>query len=91
MKFQKERRFLRSLCKGHINDLIRDVGWSSIQCEIIRMHYLNFKTKTRTCMEVGLSETQYSREMNNILIKLISYLSYNKNTEISKIYQTYFS
>jgi hypothetical protein len=90
MKFQKERRFLRSLCKGHINDLITDVGWSKTQCDIVRKHYIEFKSKVRTCMEIGLSETQYTREINNVLIKLISYLAYNKDTDISKIYYKYF-
>lgn len=41
-------------------------------------------------MEIGLSETQYTREINNVLIKLISYLAYNKDTDISKIYYKYF-
>lgn len=91
MQFKRERNLLRSLCKGHIEDLIRDVGWSNIQCTMIKKRYLEFKSKTRSCMEIGVSETQYSRELNNLLAKLMSYLIHNKETEISKIYFEYFN
>lgn len=91
MQFKRERDLLRSLCKGHIEDLISDVGWSRIQCAMVRKKYLEFKTKTRSCMEIGISETQYTRELNNILAKLLSYVIHNKDTEISKIYFEYFN
>ncbi len=91
MQFKRERSLLRSLCKGHIEDLISDVGWSKIQCVMVKKRYLEFKTKTRSCMEIGISETQYSRELNHLLAKLLSYLIHNKETEIAKIYFEYFN
>jgi hypothetical protein len=42
-------------------------------------------------MEIGISETQYSRELNHLLAKLLSYLIHNKETEIAKIYFEYFN
>lgn len=89
MQYIQERRFLQSLCKGHINDLIADVGWTPIQCEIIRKRYIEFRSMARTSIEVGLSESQYLRQFNNICLKLKSYIAKNKDEEIAKIYHRF--
>lgn len=81
MQFKRERSFLKCLCKGHINDLIEDVGWSELQCAIVRKKYLEFKTKTRICLEEHLSGTKYTKEFTNICAKLKSYFALNKNRE----------
>lgn len=89
MQYIQERRFLQSLCKGHINDLIAEVGWTPIQCEIIRKRYIEFKSMARTSIEVGLSESQYLRQYNGICLKLRSYMAKNKGEELAKIYQRF--
>ena len=86
MQFKKERDLLKSLCKGHILDLIDEVGWNDLQCNLVRKKYLEFKYKARVCMDMHLSEAQYTRELRIILIKLRSYLIRYKDTEIAKIY-----
>lgn len=89
MQYTQERRFLQSLCKGHIQDLLSDVGWTPVQCEIIKKRYLEFKSMARTSIEIGLSESQYLRQFNSICLKLRSYLAKNKDGEIEKIYQRF--
>lgn len=86
MHNRKERVFLGCLCKGHIQDLIDDVGWNDIQKEMIKKRYLEFKSKPRICMELHISGTKYSREQNNLYLKLRSYLIHSINTELTDIY-----
>ena len=89
MRYKEERNFLKSLCKGHINDLINDVGWSELQCNLVRKRYLEFKSKTKVYMEEHLSETTYTKEFTNICIKLRTYLILNKDSDLYKIYQLF--
>lgn len=86
MEFKPERNLLRCLCKGHIGDLIDEVGWNKVQCQMVTKKYIEFKTKAKACMEIGLSETQYTRELNNLLAKLQSYVIHNRNAEITEFY-----
>lgn len=87
MQFKQERDLLKSLCKGHILDLIEEVGWNETQCAMVRKRYLDFKSKARICMDIHISEAQYTREQKNMLVKLRSFVRHNKNTEITKIYE----
>lgn len=86
MQYRNERNFLKSLCKGHINDLIDEVGWDELQCNLIKKRYLEFKSKTRVCMEEHLSESKYTKEFNTICKKLQSYLIHNKDTELYEMF-----
>lgn len=86
MRYKRERSFLRKLCKGHIQDLIAEVGWSKIQCAMITKRYLEFKSVPRICMETGLSESGYKDQFNNILAKLHSHLVYSKDEDLLNIY-----
>lgn len=86
MHFRQERNFLKSLCKGHIQDLVMDVGWSPLQCVIVKKRYLEFKSMPRICMETNISESQYTRSFNEIFSKLSSYIAHHKDSEIVQMY-----
>ena len=81
MRYKRERRYLDGLCKGHIIDLVAEVGWSPIQCEMVKKRYLEFKSAPVICLETAQSETQYTRNFNKICEKLASYLKYRENEE----------
>ncbi len=85
MHNRKERVFLGCLCKGHIQDLIEDVGWNDIQKEMVKKRYLEFKSKPRICMELHISGTKYTREQLILYSKLRSYLM-QTNTDLTTIY-----
>ena len=89
MHFRRERNFLKSLCKGHIQDLVEEVGWNPIQCAIVKKRYLEFKSLPVICLEVGLSESQYTRQINDICVKLVSYMTHHKSEEIARIYNNF--
>lgn len=86
MLYRRERKFLKSLCKGHIQDLVSDVGWTPLQCSIVRKRYLEFKSVAQICMELYLSESQYNSQFINICAKLNSYMLHNKDSELYDIY-----
>lgn len=85
-KYRREKRFLESLCKGHIKDLLEDVGWTELQCEIIKKRYLEFRSAAGTSMDIGFSDSQYRRITNKIYDKLRSYMIRQKDDELAKIY-----
>lgn len=86
MQFRKERNFLKSLCKGHIQDLVSDVGWNNLQCAMVTKRYLEFKSVPRICMDIGISESTYQVNFIEILRKFKSYLIRHSDTEIAKLY-----
>ena len=88
MQYRKERVFLLSLCKGHIQDLLDEVGWNDTQKEIIRGRYLEFKSKPCICMALHISGTTYNREQKNLYMKLQSFLSHSSTDELNTIYQS---
>lgn len=90
MLFKRERDFLGSLCKGHIQDLVDEVGWTPLQCDIVKKTYIEFKSTPVICMEAGLSESQLGRERRKILEKFYSYLIYHKDAEIVQIFKEFF-
>ena len=87
MLYRRERKFLKSLCKDHIQDLLEDVGWTPLQCSIVRKRYLEFKFVAKICIELGLSESQHSKLYINICEKLHSYLVHNKEIELYLLYE----
>ena len=89
MYFRRERNFLKSLCKGQIHELVEEVGWNPIQCAIVKKKCLEFKSMPVICIEIGLSESQYTRHLNEICQKLTSYMAHNKNEELAKIYNSF--
>ena len=89
MLFKRERSFLGSLCKGHIRDLVDEVGWTPVQCSIVQKKYIEFKSSPVICMEVGLSEAQLGREYKDLLRKFHSYLICNKYGEIAQIFKDF--
>ncbi len=89
MRFKKERNFLGSLCKGYILDLIEEVGWSPIQCEVVKKKYLEFKSMPQTCIDTGISESQYTRVLNGVCEKLNSYILHSNNAEILKTFESF--
>lgn len=86
MHNKRERSFLRNLCKGHIQDLIEDVGWNNIQKAMVVKRYLEFKSIPRICMETHQSETSYRENFKTILAKLKSYLLHNKDSDLYRMY-----
>lgn len=89
MRFKRERSFLGSLCKGYILDLVDEVGWSPIQCEVVKKRYLEFKSMPEICLEVGISESQYTRVMNGVCEKLQTHIARSKDEEIMKIFNSF--
>lgn len=87
--YRRERNFLRSLCKGHIQDLIESVGWSQIQCVMVKKRYLEFKSVPRICLEMSLTTTTFNRNFIEICKKLQSHLVRNKDTEIAELYRNF--
>lgn len=86
-QYRYERNFLKCLCKGHIQDLIEDVGWNQIQCAIVRKRYLEFKSTPRICLELNLSTTAYNRHFIEICKKLQSYFILHKDSAIAELYK----
>ena len=89
MHFRQERNFLKSLCKGHIQDLVDEVGWNPIQCAIVKKRYLEFKSLPCICMEIGISESQFTRNFNDICVKLASYMTHHRSDELTEIYDNF--
>lgn len=89
MRFKRERSFLGSLCKGYILDLVDEVGWNPVQCEVVKKRYLEFKSVPEICLEIGMSESQYTRVMNGLCEKMYTYFSRNKDEEISNLFYSF--
>lgn len=89
MRFKRERSFLGSLCKGYILDLVDEVGWSPIQCEVVKKRYLEFKSMPAICLEVGISESQYTRVMNGVCEKLQMHIARSNDEEIMTIFNSF--
>lgn len=87
--YRRERSFLRSLCKGHIQELIEDVGWSHFQCVLVKKRYLEFKSVPMICMETHITPTTLNRHFIDIFKKLESYLIHNRETEIGTLYRDF--
>ena len=88
MKNRRERTFLKGLCKGHIQDLIEEVGWTPIQCAMVRKRYIEFKSVPRICMETCQASTTYNRNFDDVCKKLRSYMLTVDNLELLKLYNT---
>lgn len=86
MNFKRERDFLKNLCKGHISDLIENVGWNKQQIGIIKCRCLEFKSVVRTCMDVGISEAEYRRQVNGLYMKLKSYMLQCDDADLKQFY-----
>lgn len=89
MRFKRERSFLGSLCKGYILDLVDEVGWSPIQCAVVKKKYLEFKSMPEICLDIGISESQYTRVLNGVCEKFQSFIVRDKNAEISKLFESF--
>lgn len=89
MNYRRERSFLRSLCKGHIQDLVDEVGWSPIQCSIVKKRYLELKSLPTICLEIGISESQCVRETNKLIQKFHFYLMRENASEIAKQFEKF--
>lgn len=89
MRFKRERSFLGSLCKGYILDLVDEVGWSPIQCEVVKKKYLEFKSMPEICLDIGISESQYTRVLNGVCEKLQTHIIRGNDAEISKLFESF--
>jgi len=77
-------KFLKKLCKGYLNDLIKDAGLEDkFQANILIKTYGEKKNKTQICQELSISEATFSIYHSELLFRIESYLNRLKDTESS--------
>lgn len=69
------KKKLKSACRGVLTDLLEDVGFTDEEKKLFTERYINNHSVVMCCILIPCGQTKYHSLHNNILDKLISYLS----------------
>lgn len=86
MAFKREKEFLKVLCKGYIEDLIQNVGWTPLECSIIRKKYIEHLEIADIVYDCGIAEATYVRYFDKICAKLQTYMKRHRDADIAAFY-----
>ena len=86
MAYKREKLFLKILCRGYLEDLIREVGWTSLEQEIVRKKYIEHQEIADITFDLHISEATYNRYLDALCAKLQTYMRRHKDEDISLFY-----
>ena len=75
---KKIKKFLKSSCRGVLNDLLEDVGFTSDERALFIERYINDHSVVFTCIKIHCGTCKYNYLHNNILDKIISHFNHIK-------------
>ena len=73
MDRKEVKKILKSSCRGVLNDLLEDVGFTADEKKLFTERYINDHSVVMCCFLIPCGHTKYHKLHNNILDKIISY------------------